>query len=257
MDKESYKVEKDSYKIDKEPAADKYGRFEQPYTRTTTEVQKEIQRIKDRDYSVNRIDYGRGDYSVSKPIKKREEELTRTPTYLNRYDESKNALKASRSRSQIDSIKKSTLGPNDDVLRSGKKLNDEISKIQRKIEEFEKEKRKLNIEFTPFSSKNKSTTNLLGVRPQRASETPNNVRDSEEPNETSKSIIDFKGSSHDFRLGYQGKNLNSEEKSVDNNREKEREQARQPREPYYRESAKSTNNYDNPNPRFGSADGDF
>jgi len=33
-------------------------------------------------------------------------------------------MKASRSRSQIDSIKKSTFTPNDNVLKSGKKLND-------------------------------------------------------------------------------------------------------------------------------------
>jgi hypothetical protein len=74
------------------------------------------------------------DYSVSRPLK-REEELTRTPTYLNK-DYSN--LKGSRSRSQIDSFKKSTLGNNEnsDVLKSGKKLNDEISRIQRKIEEF-------------------------------------------------------------------------------------------------------------------------
>lgn len=45
-------------------------------------------------------------------------------------------LKVSQSKSQIDSIKKSALTANDSnngVLKSGKKLNDEISKIQKKI----------------------------------------------------------------------------------------------------------------------------
>jgi hypothetical protein len=46
-------------------------------------------------------------------------------------------LKASRSKSYIDSIKKSGLEKKNDeayLLNSGKKLNDEISKIQNKIE---------------------------------------------------------------------------------------------------------------------------
>jgi hypothetical protein len=47
-------------------------------------------------------------------------------------------LKVSQSKSQIDSIKKSTLTANESngVLKSGKKINDEINKIQKKIEEF-------------------------------------------------------------------------------------------------------------------------
>lgn len=59
----------------------------------------------------------------------------RTP---NNYQKESNELRASRSKSQIDSIRKSSLGGNDNgsVLKSGKKVSDEISKIQRKIEEF-------------------------------------------------------------------------------------------------------------------------
>lgn len=81
---------------------------------------------------MNRLDAYSKDYSASRPFKK-DEELVRTPTYLNKDYAN---LKGSRSRSQIDSFKKSTLGANEnsDVLKSGKKLNDEISKIQRKIE---------------------------------------------------------------------------------------------------------------------------
>lgn len=56
-------------------------------------------------------------------------------------------LKTSHTKSQIDSIKKSSLTDQGkgDLLKSGKKLNEEISKIQKKIEEFEAQKKKLNI----------------------------------------------------------------------------------------------------------------
>jgi hypothetical protein len=44
-------------------------------------------------------------------------------------------------------------------MRSGKKLDDEIRKIESKIQHFEEEKRKLNIEFKPYScSQNKDTS---------------------------------------------------------------------------------------------------
>jgi hypothetical protein len=58
----------------------------------------------------------------------RVDDLVRTPANLNKD--------ASRSRSQIDSTKKSAITPNDSVLKSGKKVSDEISRIQKKIEEF-------------------------------------------------------------------------------------------------------------------------
>jgi hypothetical protein len=54
------------------------------------------------------------------------DDLVRTPANLNKD--------ASRSRSQIDSTKKSAITPNDSVLKSGKKVSDEISRIQKKIE---------------------------------------------------------------------------------------------------------------------------
>jgi hypothetical protein len=65
------------------------------------------------------------DYSVSRPPK-REEELVRTPSYLSKYEIESRGLKASRSKSQIDSFHKSSLAPNEnnDLLKSGKKLND-------------------------------------------------------------------------------------------------------------------------------------
>jgi hypothetical protein len=78
---------------------------------------------------VNRIDIK--DYSIQRP---RKDELSRTPSQI--YSKNQDvalALKGSRSRSQLDPIRKSNLAEND-VLRSGKKLNDEISRIQRKIE---------------------------------------------------------------------------------------------------------------------------
>jgi hypothetical protein len=56
----------------------------------------------------------------------RVDDLVRTPANLNKD--------ASRSRSQIDSTKKSAITPNDSVLKSGKKVSDEISRIQKKIE---------------------------------------------------------------------------------------------------------------------------
>jgi hypothetical protein len=66
-------------------------------------------KYRNRDYSVNRVDtYNNKDYSISRAFKK-EEELTRTPTYLNKDFSN---LKGSRSRSQIDSFKKSTIGNN-------------------------------------------------------------------------------------------------------------------------------------------------
>lgn len=46
-------------------------------------------------------------------------------------------------------------------MKSGKKLDDEINKIESKIQQFEEEKRKLNIDFKPYSySQSKSTSNL-------------------------------------------------------------------------------------------------
>lgn len=46
-------------------------------------------------------------------------------------------------------------------MRSGKKLDDEISKIESKIQQFEEEKRRLNIDFKPYSySHSKSSSNL-------------------------------------------------------------------------------------------------
>jgi hypothetical protein len=49
----------------------------------------------------------------------------------------------------------------DSSFTSGKKFDDEINKYQKKIEELEREKKKANISFTPFSAKNnKSSSNL-------------------------------------------------------------------------------------------------
>jgi hypothetical protein len=90
---------------------------------------RELQKTKERDYSVNRVDIK--DYSISRP---RKEEFSRTPSHIySKNQETVLALKDSRSRSQLEPIRKVGLAEND-VLRSGKKLNDEISRIQRKIE---------------------------------------------------------------------------------------------------------------------------
>lgn len=70
--------------------------------------------------------------------------------------EQKVPLQVSRSRSQV----AFSTSNRDDTLKSGKKLNEEISRIQSKIEAMEREKKKLNIEFTPFSNKNRSTSVL-------------------------------------------------------------------------------------------------
>ncbi len=74
----------------------------------------------------------------------------------------------------MDETRKSSLTDNSqkDVLKSGKKLNDEISKIQKKIEEFEAQKKKMNIEFTPFSTKNRSVSNLAPAAARLQHPTP-------------------------------------------------------------------------------------
>lgn len=58
----------------------------------------------------------------------------------------------------METISRSGLTDTDNVLKSGKKLGDEITRIQNKIEELESKKKKLNIEFTPFSMKNRSAS---------------------------------------------------------------------------------------------------
>ena len=45
----------------------------------------------------------------------------------------------------METISRSGLTETDNVLKSGKKLGDEISRIQNKIEELERKKTKLNI----------------------------------------------------------------------------------------------------------------
>lgn len=112
-----------------------------------------------RDYSMSKID----SYTKTRVATTKEDELVKTPTYVhNKQSEAKAGLTNSQSRSNIDSIRKSTLTDNEksDVLKSGKKLNEQISKIQKKIEEFQAQKKKLNIQFTPFSMKNRSSSNL-------------------------------------------------------------------------------------------------
>ena len=111
-----------------------------------------------RDYSASR-----GETYSSKMFKKREE-YARTPTCVpTKPFEQKSELQGSRSRSYVGNISRSGLTDTDKgVLRSGKKLGDEINKIQSRIEEMEKQKKRLNINFTPFSSKNRSAS-VLGT----------------------------------------------------------------------------------------------
>ena len=56
-----------------------------------------------------------------------------------------------RARSFISSAQKENAASSKYEMSNGKKLDDEISKIQSKIQQFEEEKRKLNIEFKPFA----------------------------------------------------------------------------------------------------------
>ena len=49
-------------------------------------------------------------------------------------------------------------------MKNGKKLDDEITKIQNKIQEFEEEKKRLNINFKPFSYSNSKSTSNLGLK---------------------------------------------------------------------------------------------
>lgn len=70
---------------------------------------------------------------------KYQQEYSRTPAI--KHIDHKLPLQASRSRSQV----AFSTTNKDDTLKSGKKLNDEISRIQSKIEAMEREKKKLNI----------------------------------------------------------------------------------------------------------------
>lgn len=48
-------------------------------------------------------------------------------------------------------------------MKSGKKLDDQIDRIQKKIQQFEEEKKRLGVNFKPFEySNSKSTSNLVG-----------------------------------------------------------------------------------------------
>lgn len=83
----------------------------------------------------------KNDLSVKKenPILKYQQEYSRTPVH--KQIESKIPLQASRTRSQV----AFSYTAKDDTLKSGKKLNEEISRIQGRIEAMEREKKKLNI----------------------------------------------------------------------------------------------------------------
>jgi hypothetical protein len=63
--------------------------------------------------------------TYSSNLFKRREEYARTPTSIQtKHFDPKSALKNSRSHSQIETISRSALTDNNNVLKSGKKLND-------------------------------------------------------------------------------------------------------------------------------------
>lgn len=63
-------------------------------------------------------------------------------------------------------------------MKSGKKLDDEIDRIQKKIQQFEEDKKKMNINFKPFEySNSKSTSNLMIHNPTRNEYSKNDYSD--------------------------------------------------------------------------------
>lgn len=51
----------------------------------------------------------------------------------------------------------------DYAMRSGKKLDDEIDRIQKKIQQFEEEKKRLGVSFTPFNYSNTKSASNIGL----------------------------------------------------------------------------------------------
>ena len=49
------------------------------------------------------------------------------------------------------------------AMKSGKKLDDEIDKIQKKIQQFEEEKKRLGVNFTPFNYSNTKSASNIGL----------------------------------------------------------------------------------------------
>ena len=63
----------------------------------------------------------------------------------------------------------------EEKLKGGKKIDDEISKITTRIKQFEEEKKKLNIDFKPFHLEirgSKSAAKLLPQKSQRNDKPP-------------------------------------------------------------------------------------
>lgn len=48
-------------------------------------------------------------------------------------------------------------------MKSGKKLDDEIDRIQKKIQQFEEEKKRLGVNFTPFNYSNTKSASNIGL----------------------------------------------------------------------------------------------
>ena len=64
------------------------------------------------------------------------------------------------------------------LQRSGKKLNEEIDRLQLKIKQFEEEKKKMNINFKPFNySNSKSVVALPTVSNQTQKYEKNELSD--------------------------------------------------------------------------------
>ena len=49
------------------------------------------------------------------------------------------------------------------AMKSGKKFDDEIDKIQKKIQQFEEEKKRLGVNFTPFNYSNTKSASNIGL----------------------------------------------------------------------------------------------
>lgn len=63
------------------------------------------------------------------------------------------------------------------AMKSGKKIDDEIDKIQRKIQQFEEEKKRLGVNFTPFNYSNTKSASNIGLNHLRTDYSERKVSD--------------------------------------------------------------------------------
>ena len=63
------------------------------------------------------------------------------------------------------------------AMKSGKKLDDEIDKIQKKIQQFEEDKKRMGVNFTPFNYSNTKSASNIGLNHIRTDYSERKVSD--------------------------------------------------------------------------------